>query len=245
MCYCKCVFIDVGANDGQTLLDWPHQAAAQLVETKGMRRRAGMFPGLSASRWTMRQAPATRGILRRCMQKHSINQTCFYGFEGSRRFTSHLNKLRNHYLQTAHNVAVFTETVFAMQDGLASFETHEGKVASLGSRIGNGDHSSPAPGANKITIRNVTSVNGSRFLEEISDARFSGHVALKLDVEGFEYQILEDLLSTGAVCAPRLNLVAVEWHSPGNSSAFTPRSASELVRRLESSECNTTTMAWV
>ena len=88
--------------------------------------------------------------------------------------------------------------------------------------------------------RTVQSYNASAFLADL--AAGSAFVALKLDIEGFEFTLLKHLLehSPRALCA--LEILAVEWHEH-----MVPKFAGHtapLLRSLQHEQCNVTTLRW-
>ena len=63
VCHCECVFVDVGLNDGSTLLHWPRNAARSTAMSAGTIRRDRRIPGL---RWHLREQPLLRARMKRC-----------------------------------------------------------------------------------------------------------------------------------------------------------------------------------
>jgi hypothetical protein len=231
ICRCKCVFIDVGANDGSTLMQWPRSASDSTRMSAGTTRRDKKTPGL---RWHLRAFPELRERLHTCLGNAS--SSCFYGFEGNADFTPRLTKLQANLRRRGVHATYFTETLFAKADGEQRFHIDRGSLH-LGSSI-EAAAGAVDPGDSSRIVR---SVDARRFLEELR--AFSGLVAMKLDVEGYEYQLLEHLLSTSSLCG-RLELLLVEWHEHlfGNAT----RGASErLSQRLEGHKCGVPTLAWV
>lgn len=84
----------------------------------------------------------------------------------------------------------------------------------------------------------VASVDAADFLAAI--ARASDFVAIKLDIEGFEYRLLPHLLDSGSAAACSLSVAAIEWHGrmmPGQANT------GHLKWRL-AHQCNTTLLNW-
>ena len=72
VCRCDCTFVDVGLNDGHSLLRWPHIAWQQLNRSKTTRSR-------------------TLGAMRSCFEHQRT--TCYYGFEANPKYNAQLARL--------------------------------------------------------------------------------------------------------------------------------------------------------
>jgi len=96
-CRCQCTFLDVGANDGDTLLTW---MGAFLKQGTSYQEK---LPSHVSS--TLRGCFASQGNL------------CFYGIEGNPRFTSQLNDVQRLLKEEGFHAKLYTETVFGLEDG--------------------------------------------------------------------------------------------------------------------------------
>lgn len=231
ICKCDCVFIDVGANDGSTLTLWPQTASMLTRMSSGTIRRDKKIPGL---RWHLNEFPELRGRLRNCLG--NVSSSCYYGFEGNFQFTAKLRKVQGDLRRRGYHAQFFTETLFAKTNGTERFHI-DNTHYHLGSSIVVPSDNATVDNSSVIT----RSVDASRFLEGLQP--FSRLVAMKVDIESYEYQLLEHLLGANAVCG-KLDLLAIEWHEwlLGNAS----RGASErLAKRLEGRGCGVPTLAWV
>ena len=65
---------------------------------------------------------------------------------------------------------------------------------------------------------------------------------MKLDVEGYEYALLEHLLRDRVVC--KLDLLAVEWHELSLLVNASRGLSVQLTQRMESGGCGLPVLAW-
>lgn len=211
-CRCQCTFLDVGANDGDTLLTW-----------------IGEF--LKPGSPYHKQLPQK---LKRTLQSCFTSQRnlCFYGIEGNPRFTTQLQKLHKLLTEEGFHAKLYTDTVLGLEDGfvtmfvepgirgmdsslLAGKKTHyfapkKGATATQkGSNLGNWV-SSNSPISETFRHVRVTSIGAARFLTSLQ--RHSDFVGMKLDVEGYEYTLFRRLLVTAPQVLCNLNLAHVDWH---------------------------------
>ena len=73
---------------------------------------------------------------------------------------------------------------------------------------------------------------------------------MKLDAEGFEYDLLPHLITRGGLCGV-VDVLVIEWHEKyqtrnglNHSHSLYGRSG-ELTRQIESSRCGVPTVSWV
>lgn len=86
----------------------------------------------------------------------------------------------------------------------------------------------------------VTSVDAAAFLE--AQLAASAFVAIKIDVEGYEYTLLPWLYQHNASLLCRLNLVVIEWHErmmPAHRGE-----TNRLTRLMESPSCRLPVVPW-
>ena len=176
VCHCECVFVDVGLNDGSTLLHWPRNAARSTAMSAGTIRRDRRIPGL---RWHLREQPLLRARMKRCLANSTAN-SCFYGFEANGAFTARLLALQRRLRVAGQRVALFTETALATFDGQLRFVRDETKLH-LGSSIEacGSAVTAPAPGKARSSVAVVQAVDAARFLSSLAGAH-SGLVAAKM-----------------------------------------------------------------
>ena len=209
---CSCSLVDIGLNDGGTLLQWPKSAAAKLSRGDGR---------LSKS-------------LLECV---GSARTCYTGFEMQARYTARLREQELAHRRKGGRIQLFTETAFAI-----SADPVEAFVDPLGGGVGTslvGDTrrtyrfqdergryhkfksddplgsnttlaSLPVSVQQRVARTVVAAVDAGAFLCEV--AAQSDFVALKLDVEAFEFTLLPHLILNHPAELARLSLLAAEWH---------------------------------
>ena len=235
VCHCKCVLVDVGLNTGTSLTQWA-PAAAPLAGPHAHTMSA-------------------------CVRSAS---TCYYGFEANPVFTPRLIALETSLRANGTRVKLFTRTAFnvnsqpvtmfiekstrAGSDGLfsdsfAQGSTLEGsKVHKFIDKSGTWRRAKGNPTVEqKHNKEIVNSMDAATFLEGLRTS--SSFVALKLDVEGFEYTLLPHLLMNAprALCGA-LSVLAAEWHE-----SMVPKfqgSTDHLKWMLQHRACNITTINW-
>ena len=91
--------------------------------------------------------------------------------------------------------------------------------------------------ATKYKKQHVASADAGHFLNSIRE--WSQTVAVKLDVEGFEYTLLPHLLqgSRSVICS--LDLLVVEWH---RHVAW--HTTSNITKELQNPSCNVSVLHW-
>ena len=208
-CRCQCTFLDVGANDGDTLLTW----------------MGGFLSDAPGAKWHEQLPSRLKGALQGCFE--SQRNMCFYGIEGNPRFVAQLDKLSEVLKKEGFQANLLTKTVLGLEDGITTmfvdpgvrgmdstlladkkthyFKTKDDTHASWGSWV-----SSPKPVSNTFKHVNVTSLGAARFLSSLT--QYSDFVGMKIDIEGFEYPLFRKLLVTEPQALCNLNLTHVDWH---------------------------------
>ena len=234
VCQCSCVLVDVGLNNGASLLQWPVKAlASRLLHAK----------------------PAWSG-LQKCLRSTPMNRTCYYGFEANPSFDRQLVALQSALRAKGTLVKLFTSTAFSTGDGMARLfvqpTAHDVDAAgstlegSKGLSYHDPDHPSQwqfkprSPVRMHYNATPVPSVDAGRFLAALRAA--SSFVAIKIDVEGFEFSLLAHLLASARSVVCGLDLLAVEWHEwrVPNHKGHT----AELMREMQPPLCNVTLFSW-
>ena len=233
VCSCDCMFIDVGLNDGRSLQAWPQEVLSRLG-------RRGPFHQVS-----------------KCLQLKSssatINNpkqvTCWYGFEANPGFSSTLSALQQRLRGNGLRVHLFTNTAFNVNTEPVDFFV-DSQAHGLGSTLvstnvvhshvrgplgGRGSKwvfdSAHTVHENFTRIRSQSVDAGSFLRSALKTETSSSLIALKIDVEGFEYRLLRHLLYNGfAEYLCRIDLLAVEWHThTGTNGTQTARVSSKNV----------------
>jgi hypothetical protein len=212
-CRCACAFVDVGLNDGLSLTTWP-----SILLRKGRGPRAAKYelPYDSPVREAFASCYANRTSAR------------FFGFEGNAKYTPTLERHATRLREVGgySHVHMLTGTVLGIADGETSF-FRDPQNHGLGSSLA----------ADKLVARTVDRANrvwtldrdkdvGSNYQRVIVPSlgaaslfrrlgAWSDFVAIKIDVEGFEFALMKSLLSDAssreALCA--VDVLGIEWHS--------------------------------
>ena len=229
---CTHVFVDVGANVGDSLVKWfsqpncyqncfernlPNNPENCLPsnETCG---RTGDCSNINQTCFCHKQAKQSR-----CGWEWPYwfplgvrQQYCAEAFEPNHLLARKLRQ-QAHMLERngkAPYIRVHNGTALAMADGTATFGLDlnhttgsslvlDKKTMGAGGKVGAG----VAVGENTVTVQTWDAV---RYLRALS----APHVSLKLDVEGTEFEMLRDLLVSGVLCEKVDNLW-IEWHGGG------------------------------
>ena len=238
---CSKLFVDVGANTGQSL-SWWYQATDS---GRGATEYAQIEP------WRERRL------------------YCADVFEASPSFTMTLRQEVENHRSRGRNIRLYEATPFSLEGGNVTFESlgfmnNAGGsiVSTAASEVQLNTHSS----TQKIgsTMLHLMSMNAIEYLRSLVSVT---KLVIKIDVETFEFELVRGLIASGVLCDLRRKTdVLIEWHVPRgplhdgsyhhlfdereyklpgadehNTSAFTTREA--LLWMLRSPVCRTT-RAW-
>ena len=179
---CKLVYLDIGTNIGDSI-----QAFARKQPEK---RLGAALQAAGASDWDPRT-------------------TCVYGFEPNPRHTSLLHSVQAALSGSFAHLKIFTETAIG---GPEQLRQPLWVVQGADSKRGVGAYLSatkPASGS----ARPITTFSLSSFLRNVCMPRHgaSTPVVMRLDIEGVEYDVLPDLITSGLGREMLLTLT-LEWH---------------------------------
>jgi hypothetical protein len=234
---CDCAIIDVGLNNGATLLQWPAEAVARLQGN------------------TKKGDKAIARSMHRCLAHKDT--ACFYGFEANPVFDGRLRHMETQLRREGRKVQLFASTAFGTSSqNVTFFVQPAGPEGSTGSSL---DGSKPLTSVIRRTtskpvwytnlsteIREhyvettVQSVDAAAFLARMHAA--SAFVAVKIDIEGYEYTLLKQLLLTAPSVVCRLKLLVIEWHErkmPAHAGE-----AAHLIWLMKQAECGVQLLAW-
>lgn len=239
---CDKVFVDLGSWRGDSLLKF---ARASQEDAEGAEAQ-----GLGLVGWINENVGA---------QTADRLPYCVVGFEGNSDFTSDLESTRHEMVREGYRVAIFTETVVSDVDGHVRFFIDRSSEGQWGSSLRmehpdiiRTDNGMPGMASStKVKSTRLGTFLSELFLkhdegkEQLWQAKGAGHdvgnaedrrgerrVIIKMDIEGAEYPILKDLVTSGAACALTAAGVSVHillelhpymepvfWpHAPANTS---------------------------
>ncbi len=229
---CECVFIDVGLNTGRSLSTWPrvlHEAHTSHELPHGLHARLGS-----------------------CLERSKKvgARRCWYGFEANPRYTEALRGIEWRMRRRGEReVVLHTGTAFGTSWRPSTFYV-DSESRGLGSTLeASAQHVSfnaSRPSMQRFlvdpnrTVRETytplttASTDAGEWLAAVAaNASGTALIALKLDVEGYEYKLLDHLLRRHARSLCRIDLLAVEWHERKMPSAV--GESERLKRRIRRS----------
>ena len=204
VCRCECVIVDVGLNDGKSLLTWP----VHLLNR---------FKKLNRS-----SQASVRHRLHTCVERNAT--TCFYGFEANPAFDLKLLTLesqlrgqgirarlfRSMAFSTGSEGADFLVEPFEYRTGAVSSTMESNNVLAYQNEMGHWKTNFTTSVSDHYKRVRVNSMDAGQFLAAV--VKDSDFVGVKLDVEGFEYRLLPQLLLTVPRVLCAIELLAIEWH---------------------------------
>ena len=139
-------------------------------------------------------------------------QVCAIGFEPNRKHTSDLSLLQNKYQAAGFPLVIFTEVALSWkQEDLTFYPDPKAKKLQheWGASLINWKHYSPSTDGSY----NVSTIEAGRFYRHIMsawDRSPDSKVLAKMDIEGYEYLVLPNIINHGALCL--FDLMFIEWH---------------------------------
>jgi hypothetical protein len=238
---CECAFVDVGLNNGATLLGWP-QTLLQAPHNK-----------------TLSELYLKR--IRNCLKE--ANAPCYYGFEASPIHTGPLRALQSRLRTQQIRTLIFAETAFSHEAGNATFYIDESEDVNhphtrgvggtivgdmnvmLPPKSGQGPWKSIGRAARSgLRKAMVPTIDGGLFLRQVQ--RTSDFVAVKLDVEGHEFAFLTQTLIRNARALCGIDVLAIEWHAWAMQGSGIPARElrSVVAWMLRQPGCGVTVLGW-
>lgn len=181
--HCQGLYLDVGTNVGTQI--------RKLYNPE-------FFPG---SRSESLFQSAFPGIPR--------SSVCTYGFEPNPQHDPWLQEVEKNLQCHQFNVKIFTKTAAHTKDGNMTFyrdlKTPE-KYQEWGASLTNWQKNS------EESAVNVATIDLASFVRDYFDCIYPRKIPvfMKMDVEGAEYGIMENMLSTGVLC--QVSKMTIEWH---------------------------------
>jgi len=228
---CRCTYIDVGLNDGRSV-----DMLLRANESRVLSR--------PPKGWGAKVLEGWQGCI-------ADGFDCWYGFEGNPEYTRKLRRQELALRALGRRAQLYTETLFAVADGTAPFFL-DNLTYGVGStlradklwvRRREGKWKVGPETASDIYERvTVATVAAGPFLRRVRSR--SAFVFLKLDVEGYEYDLIPHLLRSGELCGS-VEVIGVDWHERSLSPNATRRkTASDLSKSLKRPACNIAMIPW-
>ena len=232
---CRCVFVDIGLNDGASLMRWPSEALALL------QKQSSSSSGAAAR------------ALRQCQR--ATAEACYIGIEPNPGFAAHLAELEASLLANGTRAKILRETALGVEDGSADLYVadNDGGVGSTleagkahsfsthGGRRWRSTGQTASSAYRNVTVRTLGAANFLRTLQAATPLVF-----VKLDVEGFEFQVLRSVLTTRPAALCRLSVLAIEWHNDRltKAAAVPPQAMETLEWLMRGSSCGVELLRW-
>jgi len=212
---CNGLFIDVGANVGDSLASFYNHRSCSIGPQNVM-------PQHSKCAWYWPW----------WMQLEERKTHCVHAFEPNAlliaQLTTEATKLRR---VVGPRIRVYPATAWSLEDGNATFgvDVQHGVGSSLQLHrhtVGDRNKKGHGPALSEGNLTTVNTVDGIAFLRSLPT---SLPTALKIDVEGHEYELLRGLMLSGALCA-HVDTLFVEWHSVTEGAKGTPRGLDDAMK---------------
>jgi hypothetical protein len=206
---CQWVYLDVGSNIGVQV--------RKLFEPEGY-PEAEILPFFDKMFGRDRNLPSNR--------KHM----CVFGFEPNPKHESRLFSLEQAYSRLGFRVKFFNRTAVSTEDGTASFFAESEQEGGANNYWSASLLSNVPLARNTDTYTVQTMRLATWLLDEIGDRKLPQDlpmsapkpaVFMKLDIEGAEYTVVNDLFHTGALCTA-VDSAIIEYHSQGRLSMAQP-----------------------
>lgn len=187
---CDKLYVDVGANIGQSLKWW--------YTSKNYGR--GSHENAKVATWQERQ------------------KFCADVFEAEPNQTHTLLQVTANHRSLGRIVRLYAATPFSLMGGDVLFNSI-GAVNDAGGTIAKAGDGAAAQmtASNAVMLRSMNAIEYLRSLKATT-------LALKIDVESYEYELMRGLISSGVLCIPgRRTYLLIEWHVPrgkGNQTHY-------------------------
>lgn len=213
---CRNTFFDLGANRGDTLM--------RLFSKEADHSRK--YRSIAA-------------VLRKT--NLTIGSMCVLSFEANPRFSRELQLFQRRYAHDCLLLEVFSETaVYFRNESVTFYLDRMNPRTQAGSSL----LSEKVTSTQKNAIR-IQGIDFGELLEKISiitHEYWNGVVIVKMDLEGFEYSLLRNLIARGLLCK-NVDYLLVEFHDIATKfreNVGVPREADELLKWLASEkQCKT------
>jgi FkbM family methyltransferase len=233
---CSGIFIDAGANRGDTLADWYVKESCAINAHRKRPAKGGCWWAwpwwlqLDTRRQYCAIAYEANPMRNRSLQRtaHRMRADASAAYAAKHADVTYSGGIRRH---SPHARIAIENKAFSTKDGESTFGLDLTSTDGVGSslqlnrRTVNGHGKK---GAGDLLSRNVTLVPTVDAVRVVSEAGATGlPVVLKIDIEGSEFAVLRDLLISGALCRFVTDLF-VEWHGTREGDPGTPANTDKV-----------------
>ena len=230
---CENIFIDVGANSGDSMAKWYSQISCyeNCMERRNF-KHLWQDPCLPANETCGKDA-SCEAVKNTCFCQSQLQKGCGWewpywfpravrrsycgiAFEPNPALSDKLHHRARELKRSgaAPKIKVFNGTALSVRDGYAQFGVDvkwtTGSSLVLDKRKMD-DHGKAGRGGfvneTQVSVRTLDAVSFVRSLK-------AKRISIKLDVEGSEFEILRDLIVSGTLCQ-RVDNIWIEWHGAG------------------------------
>ena len=178
---CSKLYVDVGANVGQSLKWW--------YQPKDYGRGSKEFARVASFQ--------------------ERREFCTDIFEAEPNQTQTLMLVAKNLRVWGHRVKLYASTPFSLMGGDILFNSI-GAVNDGGGTVAKAANDAAAPDVTSKAIK-LRSMNAIEYLRNLKATT----LALKIDVESYEFELVRGLVVSGALCVPgRRTFLLIEWHLP-------------------------------
>ena len=263
-CLCQCIFVDVGLNNGDTLTSWPKVAVQAMGRAQPINDARDAYPVLRHAEMASCLKPTNRH--KACYFGFEANPSFTERLQALERQLRRAGVCVQLYTSTAFgttnghaNLHVDSITKGSTGSTLDPQKPVVGPrmIPALKLTNSTGRYGGATPEQRKemeqaalhlsySAVQQVATRDGAEFLHSLRSLQTPRRhhppfVAVKLDIEGFEYTLLPYLLRRRAI-AP-VHVLAVEWHEKTGAPAYQGRTWA-LMKALEKSGNGTVVLPW-
>jgi FkbM family methyltransferase len=138
-------------------------------------------------------------------------RVCAFGFEPNPKHSTRLQQIMKLYNQLNERVVIFTQTAASTSDANQTFYTQPYEKPE------NSEHGASLVNWDRTNTMQPTLCDSIRLADFIRvvfnrpGRNIGSHIVMKIDIEGAEFFVLSDLLTTGTLC--KLSAIMAEYHN--------------------------------
>lgn len=205
---CDKLFVDVGANTGQTLRAWydgNRRWDAALAKVMPLAARQHYCADI------IEASPSFSTVLLKEANLHRNSRGGAHCACPSSATESEQPTCRCGCSKTGKDVQLYLGTPFSAESGDVTFQSL-GFVHDAGGTLSfDATSVKRLPAQGKAKLITLQSLNAVEYLRSKTAVK---HLVLKIDVEAYEFRLLPALITSGALCDPRRKTdLLLEWHT--------------------------------